>query len=127
MKWTPEIRAELVKGTSEGLILADACKAAGVSERSVKGWLARGRREGSGDYFEFASAIEQARAAVAGREEAMTAEELFVVVSRTARRGSVQAMKLYWEMICADQDSDEGEKPAQPFDEFDELAQRRAS
>jgi hypothetical protein len=49
-------------------------------------------------------------------------EELARVVSQMARKGSVQAAKLRWEMLRA---SDGQERPE--ADEFDELKARRAA
>ena len=54
-KFTAEVRGELIERTGLGLSLADACRSVGVREATVKGWLTRGRREGSGDYAEFRS------------------------------------------------------------------------
>ena len=43
----------------------------------------------------------------ASSPEPMDEVELARVVSEAARKGSTQAMKLRWEMICADRDQDQ--------------------
>lgn len=129
MKFTPERRATLVCLFNEGLTMREAASEAEVTERTLKGWLARGRRESSGTFHDFAAAVDGAREHAAAREKPMDEAELRLVVSRAARRGSVQAQKLYWEMIRADDDEAEAQPPKTAFealDEGDELAQRRA-
>jgi hypothetical protein len=115
-KFTPEVRRALVERTAQSLSLADACRSEGLRLNTVKGWLRRGRREDSGPYADFAQAIEQARARSASRPEPMDADELAQVVSQMARKGSVQAAKLRWEMLRAP----DAERPERG-DEFDEL------
>lgn len=106
---------------------AEAAEAAGVRLGTAQGWRARGKREAEGPYADFTAAVEGAlkRETV----EAMSPEEHRQKVSEVARRGNVQALKLYWEMIRADSDSksSERERPAEPFGEFDELAGRRGA
>ncbi len=99
-KFTPENRGALVERTAAGVALPDAARAIGIREATVKSWLTRGRRERSGEYAEFVSAIEEARAA-SSRPEAMGGGELVAVVSEMARRGSVQAARLRWNMLTA--------------------------
>ena len=88
----------------------------------MKAWLTRGRREDSGDYAEFAQAVEEARAVAAVRPEAMDDEELARVVSQMPRACSVQAAKLRWEMLQAERELD---APAE-IDEFDPMKAGRA-
>jgi transposase len=120
-KFTPEIRGALIERTAAGVSLPDACRAVGVREGTVKSWLTRGRREGSGAYAEFAQQIEQAREAVRSRPESMDEDELRQRVSEMVRGGSVQGAKLYWEMLRAGQSED---APAE-VDPFDAVAERR--
>jgi transposase len=121
-KFTPENRGALLERFAAGVSIPDACRAAGISHKTVKGWLARGRQESEGEYHDFARAADEARAAAAARQPPMDEAELAEVVSRMARRGSVQAAKLRWEMLRA---PDGQERP--PADEFDELKARRAA
>lgn len=104
---------------------AEAAEAAEVRLGTAQGWRARGKREAEGPYAEFTAAVE--RALVRETVEAMSPEEHRQKVSEVARRGNVQALKLYWEMIRADQEPAESEAPADPLDDLDELVARRAA
>lgn len=108
------------------MAFAEAAEAAGIKLGTAQGWRARGKREGDGPYGEFTAAVEKAL----HREtiEEMTEEEHRLKVSEVARGGNVQALKLYWEIILADRNLDEAseDKPADPLEGVDELAQRRA-
>lgn len=124
-QFVPENRAAVVARLELGQALDDAAEAAGLKSATVRGWIARGRREEEGEYREFAEAVTTARSET--QIEAMTPEEHRIKVSEVARRGNVQALKLYWEMILADRNPDEDEdKDASPLAEVDELAARRS-
>jgi hypothetical protein len=122
-KFSPETRGALIERIATGVSLRDACRVLGLREKTVKSWLTRGRREGAGEYADFANAMEEAREAAKRRAEPMDADELARVVSKMARAGSVQAAKLRWEMLR----SNPGKPAAAPVDEFDELKARRAA
>jgi transposase len=127
-KFNPDTCEAIVELVFDGLSTSDAARAAGVNVKTVKNWLTRGRREGDGPYSDFADAIERAREESAEREQPMDEDELRIVVSRAAKKGSVAAQKLYWEMLRSKKDPG-GEKPADPFEELDgddELAKARA-
>ena len=126
-KFTPENRGALLERFAAGVSQADACRVVGVREPTLKMWLTKGRK-GQEPYADFAAAVDKARQEVKDRPEPMDEEELFRVVSETARKGSVQAMKLRWEMICASRKPAEPEVPqADPLGQADELAARRAA
>lgn len=125
-KFSPDTCQTIAELLFDGLSLRDAAREAQVSEKTVKNWLARGRREGDGPYADFAAAVELARAEAGDREQPMTVEELELAVSKAAKKGSVQAQKLLWEMLRAkknntDQGSDD------PFAELDEFSAARAA
>jgi IS30 family transposase len=127
-KFTPETRGVIIERTAAGVSLADISTALDIRLPTLKGWLTRGRREESGQYHDFAQAIESARDEAKARPEPMDEDELLHVVSETARKGSVAAMKLRWEMICAHRQPAEAEEPqADPLAAVDELAARRAA
>lgn len=121
-KFTPEVRGGIIERVAAGISLADASREVNVRLGTVKGWLKRGRSEAETDYAEFAQRVEQARQGAAERPQPMDADELAAVVSQMARKGSVQAAKLRWEMLRA---LEEAPEPAET-DEFDELRTRRA-
>src|SRR3954467_6438305 len=97
-KFTPEIRAALLEAFAAGCSVPDAARAADLREPTLKGWMTRGRAEDSGEYAEFVAAIDAAREAVAAKLKPGTADELAIEVWRSVRRGSVAAMKLYWDI-----------------------------
>jgi transposase len=122
-KFTPENRGALLERFAAGLSLRDAARAADLSQQTVKGWLARGRKESEGEYHDFARAVEEARSSAAARPAPMDAAELAQVVSKMARAGSVQAAKLRWEMLR--EQVSLGSESNGPLAEVDELARRR--
>ena len=125
-KFTPENRGRLVELISAGLTISHAARQIGIRANTVNAWLTRGRREGKGPYSDFAGAVDEARRNAL--PEPLTEDEHRRLVSREARKGSVQAQKLYWEMICADRSAnEEPEAPADPLQTIDELAQRRTA
>jgi len=102
-RFTPEIRGGLIERAAAGVSLRDACRALDVRASTVKGWITRGRREAEGAYADFVGALEEARQEARDRPGPMTRDELRCEVARSARAGSVQAMKLAWEMLRADE------------------------
>lgn len=105
-KFTPETHGALIERTAAGVSLPDACRALDLRLSTVKGWITRGRREADGDHAEFVAALDAAREEARDRPGPMTREELRLEVSRAARNGSVQAMKLMDEMLRADKGPD---------------------
>ena len=101
----------------DGLSFKDACRECEVQEKTVRNWLSKGRA-GDERYVEFATIFEATKEEVEQRKEPMDREELLLVVSEAARKGSVQAMKLMEEMLRAKPD-DPGEKPVDAFDALD--------
>lgn len=124
-KFTAEAQDALLERFAAGCSIPDACASVGISQKTVKGWLTRGRQEDDGPYAVFAAAVDDVRGH-AELPSAMDADELAQVVSEAARRGNTQAMKLRWEMLRAEAPEDEA-PAADPFAEFDELAARRAT
>jgi hypothetical protein len=108
-----------------GVSFEEAATAAGLKVDTVKGWLARGRREDAGEYADFAAAVAAARAVARAAPAPMDAAELARVVSETARAGSVQAMKLRHEMLRAEAAPAGGAAEPIAQSKIDELAARR--
>jgi transposase len=125
-KFTPEARSCLLGALAGGLSLAEAARSLGLSEKTLEGWLARGRREDSGAHAEFSASVARVREAASVRLAPMSEDELIAVVSAEARGGSVRAMELRWKMLAAPH----GEEATpdvvdDPLAEADELARRR--
>ncbi len=111
----------------DGASFKDACREMGVQEKTVRNWLARGRKEDDGKYAEFATIFDTAKEEVEQQEGPLTREEWEVLTSRAARAGSVQALKLYDEYLRR---GGEGEDDEDDFDALDgetedELEERR--
>lgn len=118
-------RSERVLGLLlEGASIADAAREAGVHPSTVKAWLRRGREAPAGEFGGFASSFDAAQEArrVPAPSAALTLEELAACVATAARAGSVQAMRLGWELLQAGAGGDDD-----PLDEFDFAALRRAN
>jgi hypothetical protein len=109
-----------------GVSLADAARAQGVPPDTAKSWLRRGRAEQTGPYADFAAATKEARDRVA-EQTPLDYEELRKVVARAARAGSVQAMRLWWELLRETAEETAAAEEDDPFAEFDELARQRAA
>ncbi len=123
-----ELRSGLVALAGAGLSLRDACTQAEVPEATARGWLRKGR-EGTEPYDGFVREMEAAREAAQvahARLAPMNEAELLEVASGAARKGSVQAMRLVWEMLRTEPADGEREKPADTLGFIDQLAQRRA-
>ena len=117
-----DLGGQLVGAMKAGLSLRDACRQVGVNENTARGWLRRGRQESEGPFADFAAAMEAARA-VEAPFGPMTEKELKLHIWRAVKRGSVQAMKLYAEIL-----RHEERRPPKTdsLGAVDELAARRA-
>ncbi len=106
-RFGPETRAAIVARLELGATFAGAAEASGVKVPTAKTWLARGRREESGPYREFADAVELARSSMDSTEPG-DIEELRLRVWRMVEAGSVEAAKLYHRILLE-------EVPADPW------------
>lgn len=121
-----EVGPRVLAAIAAGASVADAAQHVGIAERTVKGWLTRGRRKPDSQYGPFAEQVDRIRTE---REavELGTRDDLLAVTWRAAKNGSVPAMRLYSELIDADRDSNAQEDSEDPLAELDELAARRAA
>jgi transposase-like protein len=103
----------------------DAARQHDISPRTVERWLARGRQDPGSKYGPFAEAVDRARAdreLPPPDERPADPSELKILVSKAARKGNVQAMRLLWEVHQA-QDGDDRHQG----DILDELEAKRRS
>lgn len=135
-RFSPEVQEAFVRFARMGISIRDAAREIGISEKTVKRWLLNGTREPDGPYGEFTRRVNVAReqADGDGLSEEMTPEELLRVASRAARKGSVQAMRLVWDMLGkrraepgSEDDGEEGSRDEDQMKALDELAERRTS
>lgn len=132
-KFTAEMKSALLVAFESGCSVPDAATACNVNERTLKGWLTRGRKsDAPAEFAEFVRDVDRARADAEARlEEPMDRDEFRREVSKRAKQGNTTAMRLYWDILETERvlggwDQDEATPP--PFDplaEVDELAERR--
>jgi hypothetical protein len=117
----------LVEAISEGLSLEEACATLEIPANTVRGWLRKGRLDPDGPYGPFAHSLDATRADRADAERdlcgPLTLDEFERLVADLARRGSVQALKLWSDRHPIDA----ADAPVDQFARFDELARRRAA
>lgn len=94
-RFTAPNREALLVRFAAGTSLRDACRDIGVREKTVKGWITRGRAETGTEYAAFVAAVDEARETAKAAPGPMTAEEFREHVERAVRAGSVAAMKLW--------------------------------
>src|SRR5688500_18850723 len=97
--------ALILRSLLAGLSIADAADRHGVAARTVERWLARGHHDPQSVYGPFAAAVDkafEARRLPSQYELPLDKTELHLVVSRAARKGNVQAMRLMWDLLRAD-------------------------
>ena len=108
-----------------GVSVADTARQHRIASRTIDRWLARGREDPDSKYGPFAEAVDKARAErklpPAGQRPADPAE-LRLLISKAARKGNVQAMRLLWEVLHAEDGQDHARG-----DILDELEAKRRS
>ena len=107
------VLGDLLAGLSE----ADAALNHGLSERTIRRWLQKGRVDPDGQYGEFAELVDRARVdreLPPSDERPVDEEELLLLVSRLGRRGNVRALALAREILAE-------RRPPEPspFDDLD--------
>ena len=100
-KFTAEIRERILARLELGVSYRDAAAAAAVKPENARARLTRGRGQGTGDYAEFAAAVEKARAS-RDSQPPMSADEFREHLEAAVRGGSVQAMKLWSDLHATD-------------------------
>lgn len=118
-------RQKAIAAAAKGLNLRECAAAAGVKYPTLRSWLYRGRKEEDGTYAAFAAEFDEIRERALRRP--LTRADFTGELARAVRAGSVQAMKLWWEMNRDGEDEDEASKDETPKPGFDELASRRTA
>ena len=112
----------VVESVAAGASVADAARRAGVRDETLKGWLARGRREHLGPFAVFAADVADARRQAQQSPGQMSAHEWREHVERAVRGGSVAAMKVWADRFLIPLE----ELPEVPVSAITRLAQRRS-
>lgn len=91
-RFTSERRERVLTLLEVGRNVEEAAAAVGVNPSTVHRWAARGRAKPAGDAGEFARRFDAFRAGEADAN--LSREDLLRLLERSARRGSVQAIRL---------------------------------
>lgn len=96
-KFSTSTCAAIVERVRVGVSLTEAARAESVDPRTVRQWLQRGRQEGKGAFFDFAAAVDAARAEAEEAARApMTEAEARQVLEDQIRAGSLRAIELWF-------------------------------
>lgn len=120
-RFNRETTDAILRALSAGSSLADAAEQAGMPAQTVRNWLVQGRAEMGSDtpHARFAAAVDAAREAA--REAELTEPEFRERLDSAVRGGSIQALRLWWQIHAGDRGDD------RPPDRIDALkAQREA-
>jgi hypothetical protein len=99
--------AGILRRARVGVSLRDAAREEDAAERTVRGWLTRGRQNPNGRYGAFARALDRIRRDQNGPplseflselSEDCNEEDLLLCVERAVRAGSFQAIRLLLRM-----------------------------
>jgi hypothetical protein len=108
-----------------GVSVADTARQHRIASRTIDRWLARGREDPDSKYGPFAEAVDRARAErelPPPDERPADPVELRLLISKAARKGNVQAMRLLWAVLSSEDGQDHGRG-----DILDELEAKRRS
>ncbi len=90
-KLTPEIQSKIIEHVRNGTPQKYAAAAAGIKEPTLKTWLARGRKEESGIFSDFASALKDALGEFVARNVQIIQNAAEGVIEETIRETTTPA------------------------------------
>jgi IS30 family transposase len=105
--------AQVLDAVRAGASIEEAATAANVPGPTVRRWLSRGRK-GDEPYRAWAAEVDSARGERKAAERAMrdgplTVEEASMLLAKAARRGSVPALRLYFDQRAEEAAAERGE------------------
>jgi hypothetical protein len=106
-------QALIVEAVRCGASIDEAARQADRPVGTVRRWLTAGRKDANGSHAAFAAAVDEARGERKQAERALkdgplSGEEADLLVARAARRGSVPALRLWFEQRTADNSAERG-------------------
>jgi hypothetical protein len=109
-----EDQALVLEAVKAGCSIEEAALQAGRPVASVRRWLTQGRKRPDGNLGEFARAVDEARgdrnrAEHALKDGPLTPSEAEVLLAKAARKGSVPALRLWYEQRTAGECKSRGE------------------
>lgn len=124
---TSDLRERLLVMIGGGATVDRLAEAAGVTPRTIKRWLAEGRRDPGGELGGLAKAFDSAPEPVQLGAGVMTDEEFELHLAAAIRRRDVRAMKIYEDRrLKRDGGDEQSANPVDPLAELDELAAWRS-
>ena len=112
-----------------GASIGDAATHAGVAASTISNWLKAGRREPASQHGPFAQAVDASRSArkLPPRDELdeLTEEEARLLLTKLARRGNIQAVKLYLDRFLRPEAEAMPSEASAVLVRMDDLARRR--
>ena len=128
--FTAEKRAAVLVLMEAGYSMAEAAERVGVNRNTVTNYANAGRENRSPDHVEFAARFDRALGRDIPEDEGLTKRDLVRLLEKSAKNGSVQAIKLLLQ-LKADPNLFKQRAAEQPEEKpksiIDELAQRRAA
>lgn len=121
--FNPERREKFLTLIEVGRNVQEAAAEVGVTTTTVYRWADKGRFEEDTDRAEFSERFHAIQTGT--NEKRLGKDDLIVLLEKSARRGSVQAIKLLLERPW-DRKPEKEDKP-KPTSVIDELAAKRAS
>ena len=121
-----DVHGAIMEAVQAGVSIEDASRSVDVPVATVRRWLRDGRK-GRDPYAAFTRAIDGARAdrkaAERALEGALTPDEAELLLAKAARKGSVSALRLWFERRAAEDASRRGEGAQEALERvFDERA-----
>ncbi len=103
---------EIIAAVRAGATIEDAARSVDVPIATVRRWLRDGRK-GAQSYVSFAEAVDGARGERKAAERALdgplSIEEAELLLAKAARKGSVPALRLWFEQRAAAESSGRGQ------------------
>jgi len=107
-------QTQVLESVKAGASIEEAAHNAGRPVASVRRWLSEGRKRPDGRHGEFARAVDAARGERKQAERALegplSMEEAELLIAKAARKGSVPALRLWFEQRAAGDSKQRGDE-----------------
>jgi hypothetical protein len=106
-------QAAVLESVKAGCSIDEAARQAGKPVATVRRWLMEGRKRPDGKHGEFARAVDEARGQRRQAERALegplSRDEAELLLAKAARKGSVPALRLWFEQRAAGESKQRGD------------------
>jgi transposase-like protein len=108
-------QAAVLEAVKAGASIDEAARQAGRPVATVRRWLMQGRKRPDGNFGELAAAVDKARGERRHAERALkggplTPSEAELLLAKAARKGSVPALRLWFEQRVAGEGKQRGDE-----------------